>query len=167
MKSKKREYKANPGATFPAKKAQEIGEAIESIGESITPADVVRKAKTDKRLNGLFEWDNKKAGDAWRIQQARGVLNHLSVVVVMPNGERKEMKAFYSQPVQTVAEDSQDDSEPVMERRYLSIAVIERQPTAARNVVEDARRELRDWKRRYEDVKDYFGPVFQAIEQVA
>lgn len=167
MKTKKREYKATPGATFNQKRAQEIGEAIDSIGESVTPADVVQKAKTDKRLNPLFQWDNKKAGEAWRLHQARQVLNHLAVVVVMPNGERKEMKAFYSQPVQTVAEDAQDDAEPVMERRYLSISVVERQPSAARNVVEDAKRELRDWKRRYEDVKDYFGPVFQAIEQVA
>lgn len=169
MKRKKREYKAAAGANFPAKKAQAIGEAIERIGDSVTPVEVLNAAKSSTVLKPLFQWDNKKAADSWRLHQARNILNHLNVVVVMPNGEKREMKAFYSQQVQcpTVTDEDGEESEPKQERRYLSIAVAEREPIVARNIVEDARRELREWKWRYSECEEYFGPVFKAIESVA
>lgn len=161
-KTKRRTYKAAAGARFTQKQAQAIGEAIERIGESVTPVEVVEAAKTDPVLHPHFEWDNTAAAAKYRIHQARNLINHIVVVVSMPNGERKDLKAFYSQPVQSTG----DDDETTTERRYLSVAVAKREPDVARNIVEEARRELNDWKRRYSDYREFFSPVFAAIEKV-
>ena len=161
MASKKKKiYKASAGAIFTSKQAQAIGEAIERIGESVTPKEVVDAAREDPVLHACFEWDNTKAAAKYRLFQARNLINHIVVVVSMPNGEKKDLKAFYSQ---SVTSESEDD-ESTTEIRYLSINVAKREPEVARNIVEDAKRELRDWRRRYDDYRDYFGPLFGMID---
>lgn len=167
MKRTKRIYKAKPGAPFTQKNAQQIGEEIEKLGESVTPAELVSEAKRNTVLKKYFTWDDRKAAHDHRLWQARHLLGSLSVVVEMPNGDQKELRAFYSQKVESSSVDDEGSEEVRTSRRYMHISVVEREPELARDVIGDAKRELREWKTRYSDYSAYFGPVFAAIEQVA
>ena len=77
--------------------ANAVGAELEEIQETneLTPESVVEYAK-DRRttLNGLFEWNNEVAGHKWRLQQARKILNNITVEIVGKNNEKKPIRAF-------------------------------------------------------------------------
>lgn len=57
----------------------------------LTPLVVIKAAKPkDSVLHNQFEWDNKKAGDSWRLHQARQLIRKLTVIV-----DDKPQHAFY------------------------------------------------------------------------
>lgn len=72
---------------------KELKEIQEVRGE-ITPAFVLESAKNKKSvLHGYFTWDNDKAAEKWRLQQASVLLRRIEVKVVK-NGEQVVMRAF-------------------------------------------------------------------------
>lgn len=65
-------YKADPKI---------VSKEIFSIGETATPAQIVEKAKDGKtELHKCFEWDNDKAAEKYRLEQARTVVHQLVYV---------------------------------------------------------------------------------------
>lgn len=58
----------------------------EEIGDTqITPAEVLEKAKDENsELHRCFEWDDSKAAEKYRLQQARMVINLLVVKTETP-----------------------------------------------------------------------------------
>lgn len=63
-----------------------VKEALAAIarknGGLLTPNSVVLEArKKDSVLHDLFEWDEKKAAHAWRIDQARELIRSVKVVI--------------------------------------------------------------------------------------
>ena len=150
-------YTATRGAGFSNADAQEIGEAVERIGDQVTPDDVVDAARdTSSPLHRLFEWDDTLAAVRWRRQEARSVLNHLAVVVKMPDGNLEPIRAFHSVDVET------DDTTA---RRYVHVSVVKSRPDIADNVVDRARGELESWRNRYRGYREFFGSVFSAIDE--
>lgn len=71
------------GATF--RRAEIIGrlEALAEAGAGrLTPEAVVLDASDpDSPLHGEFEWDDRKAGDAWRLEQARQLIRGVKVLI--------------------------------------------------------------------------------------
>ena len=150
-------YRATRGAGFSNADAQQIGEAVERIGDQVTPDDVVDAARdTASPLHHLFEWDDTLAAVRWRRQEARNVLNHLAVVVTMPDGMQEPIKAFHS-----IAFETEDDGTA---RRYVHVSVVKARPDIADDVIDRARDELESWQRRYRGYRDFFGSVFSAID---
>ena len=95
-----KQYKAAKGALFGDEKAQLYGEAIADLIQKygdITPEIYVSEAKSCV-LKDTLTWNNKRAAEAYRLQQARNVINHINVVV-MKNGEEVEYRAFHSTTV--------------------------------------------------------------------
>jgi hypothetical protein len=159
-----REYKAAVGAQFNTKKAQEIGEVLESLGDSVTPGDVVHEARKKRSpLHNEFDWDDESAANKFRLTHARHILGHINVVVTGEGGEQQELRAFYS--INFVTSEPEDE-DVVTERRYVHIKVAEREPAAADDIVAEAKRELDQWRQRYKAYRSYFGSVFEAIEKV-
>ena len=77
--------------------ANDVGAELEEIQETneLTPESVVEYAKdTSTTLNKLFEWNDEIAGSKWRLQQARKILNNITVEIVGKNDERKPIRAF-------------------------------------------------------------------------
>jgi hypothetical protein len=73
-------YDWKPGARVNAD-AEKVGKELESIGEEVTPAMVVKKAKSKKtELHKCFEWDDEKAAQQYRITQARHILATLVII---------------------------------------------------------------------------------------
>jgi hypothetical protein len=67
---------------------------IQNLYGSITP-DLVVKAAEDEGsvLHKFFEWDDTRAGQLWRIQQARSLLNNIQVSVIS-DGEAREVDVY-------------------------------------------------------------------------
>lgn len=64
--------------------ADVVGKEVEKIEKrdgEITARSLVDAARSEKSaLHKLFEWDNKKAADSWRLHQASVIICSLSVV---------------------------------------------------------------------------------------
>lgn len=74
---------------------QELGEEIYNI-KNKTPKSVLQFAKDNKQsiLYKQFEWDNKKAGEKYRVSQARKILNHIMIREI--EEEEINIRAFES-----------------------------------------------------------------------
>lgn len=71
----------------------ELKQIADEYGE-ITPALIVEASKKKKSsLHGYFEWDNEKAADNWRFQQARYMINCIQVKVIK-HGNPVRMQAY-------------------------------------------------------------------------
>ena len=80
--------------------AQVYGERLEYISSKnknkITPTTVVSDAKnTSSPLHNYFEWNDQKASEEYRLQQARTLINHIVEVVVI-EGKPSTQRSFFS-----------------------------------------------------------------------
>lgn len=97
--------------------------ALEKDGR-LTPNAVVEAAK-DKAspLHEFFQWDNKKAAEAWRIEQARNLIARAKVVYTV---EHKSITAVAY---------VRDPSAPSGEQGYVSITRLRSDAQAAHEAV--------------------------------
>ena len=67
---------------------------IQNLYGSITPDLDVKSAEDEGSvLHKFFEWDDTRAGQLWRIQQARILLNNIQVTVIS-DGESREISVY-------------------------------------------------------------------------
>lgn len=84
-------YKWSDGAILNAD-AQLVGQELETI-EVKTPKAIVAMAKDSKtELHKCFEWDDTKAAEAYRIEQAGYLVRHLTIVVTGEHIPEKSLK---------------------------------------------------------------------------
>jgi len=77
----------------PSDAAKEL-QRIQNIYGSITPEILVNEAKKRKSpLHPIFEWDDTKAAENYRLQQARILLNNIQVTIVTDN-ESKNISVY-------------------------------------------------------------------------
>ena len=84
--------------------AEGVFAELETISEK-TPANIVKKAKSQKSaMHKCFTWEEGKAAEQWRLQEARQMVNHLVVaydIVTEKKGPaRVIINAYSSVPVQ-------------------------------------------------------------------
>lgn len=61
--------------------AGKVYKEIQSIGDNVTPKDVLKKAKSSKtELHKCFEWDDSVAAEKFRVHQASNVLRSIIVI---------------------------------------------------------------------------------------
>lgn len=120
---------------------QVIGESLESIkdevGGRLTPATVVNSASDKKSpLHGYFEWDDAKAANAFRLDQARVLIR--SIKVETDDGEAP---AYFS-----ISEKGG--------RTYRSYGDVMASRDLQMIVLQAAERDLDAFNSRYQDLKD-------------
>ncbi len=96
----KKKYEARTGSPFKKGQAQIYGERLGYIAGKnkgkITPISVVRDGKSiSSPFYNYFEWNNKKASDQYRLQQARNLINHIIEVVVI-EGKPSKQRSFFN-----------------------------------------------------------------------
>ena len=78
--------------------ANVVGKALEDIEQEngeITAELFLKKATPkDSELHKLFEWDNKKAANEWRLHEARRIIGAVAVVYEENKTEPKTTRAF-------------------------------------------------------------------------
>lgn len=149
-------YRATAGAGFNHKQAQVIGSELEKLG-NFSPRDVLDVAKEpDSPLHLHFTWDDEKAGESWRIHEARQLVNHITVLVSV-DGQKQEAKAFYSVPVRIEETDT-------VEPRYVRIMHAVHDKAIQRTVLDDLLDDMNAFTKKYEQFKSIVGAeLFQVI----
>jgi hypothetical protein len=96
----KQELVSREGAPFKTKDIPILSTALNEIlvkKGSISSKDVVKKAKPKKStIHKFFKWDDKEAGNEFRLQQARNIINHFEYLVTAKNQKPFRMPAFQS-----------------------------------------------------------------------
>lgn len=114
--------------------AEKVAAEIESLGESYSPEDVVKKAE-DKttELHKCFEWDESKAAYKYRIEQARMISRNL-IYYEPRKPEPSPIRVFYKAESGT---------------GYQPTKLIVRHENHYQELLKRALAELRAFKRRY------------------
>jgi hypothetical protein len=144
------------GSTSYKVAAQVVGEELESIEEQageVTPRAIVDRASSPNNvLHPFFEWNNDRAADKWRLEQAR----HLVQSVIVKEIDGAEPK----EPVRAFVSISREAG-----RSYVGIATAMSDDEKRAAVLQQAKKELEDWRQRYRSLTE-FAKLFDAIDQL-
>lgn len=140
--------------------AQVVGEALEAIrvahNDRLTQEDVVAEAKADDSpLHPAFEWDDKKAGHKFRIEQASYLIRSITVNVGSDE-DKPPIRAFVN-----VERDK--------DRSYTSTAHAMSDVELRAQVLARALKELQSWRERYSELVELarvFGEADKAIRKL-
>ncbi|MCD8190702.1 MAG: hypothetical protein LUD78_10930 [Clostridiales bacterium] len=128
--------------------AQKVADEILSIGENVSPEEIVEKAKDEAtELHKCFTWDDTEAAQKWRVHEARQIVCHL--VVENDKPQAVETRAFYR------AEGN----------GYKPTSLIIRREDEYTALVNRAMQDLQAFRRRYESITE-LEPVFEAIDSL-
>lgn len=154
------------GKRYPKEKAKPTGEALEALrvkmGGVIKPRDVVDTARPKSSpLHWAFQWDDTKAAEAYRIEQARDLTAALHVTV-LSNGAEHEAPAYVNLTVTTEgAEPGSTDSD----RGYHGIVQTMESPSLRAILLEQAKADLAAFRKRYAMLTE-LAEVFAAAERL-
>lgn len=153
------QYLWNEGARFGGVDAQRVGERIEQLqderGGRIRPEEIVQDAESsDSPLHRCFEWNDAKAAQAFRVDQARLILRSL----VIKSGPKVPMASRAFVAVMTGADKASEKS-------YVAIGDALEDPVLREQVLDSARRELRSLRAKYARLQE-LARIFEAIDQL-
>jgi hypothetical protein len=119
------------------------------------PKHVIAVARDPKNpLHGKFEWDDRKASEAYRLQQAAELIRQ---VTFLPRGAEEPMRSYVSLSTDRLSRSGYRATVDVMNDAQLKAILIE-----------DAKQELSAFQQRYDRLRKVvkFKRVFSAIDQV-
>lgn len=132
--------------------AQVAGEELDRIYQDrgkLDAADVVDESRPEEAvLHPCFEWDDPKAAELYRQQQARNLINCIVTVVDTPKNKQVETRAFVH-----------------LEQSYHPLTVVVIDTEKLYQLKLSAFRELKAFRKKYQNVAELV-PVFQAIDAV-
>lgn len=129
----------------------------------LTPELIVKEAiSIDNPLHKCFEWNDKKAGRAYRLSQASKMIRCIVITKDDGKGESQTVRAFVS-----IKKDNKGDLtlNPFMpsDTYYVSIADAMSQPELRSYTVDLALLDLKNWMAKYDSVKK-LASLFTKIE---
>lgn len=114
-------------------------EEIVDIGDEATPQEIVNAAEDpNSELHKCFTWDNNKAANKWRKQEARILVTNLVVRYEQSEGKSEKLRVI-------VHNDS---------GKYERVERVFKRPDAYTNLLNRARQELKFFKSKYNQVKE-------------
>lgn len=154
-------FRAEPVLFHNAKDAdpQKIGEALEEIAaaneERLTPPLIVATARNRRHyLHRHFEWNNQKAADAHRLNQARQIVHCLRVVD--DDAPAMPQIAFLSVAPGDGAGFTYASREAVKDSAFFQRLVLER-----------AEKDLESWERRYAELAEICAEIRRLRASIA
>lgn len=139
-------------------KADVAGPALRKMMEDrkgkLQPQDVVNEARDDGHpLHPCFEWDDSVAAEAYRCEQAGGIIRNIIITPEDPDAEDVEVRAFVSI--------HEEDN-----RFYVPTEAALAKPETREQVLKDALDQLLAWKKRYSDLQE-FAALIPVVEKAA
>ncbi len=139
-------YEWKDGSRYSVK-ADIVGKVLERIDKlngGVTPSVVVESSRPDEApLHPLFEWDDTRASELYREDQARGIIRSVRVIQADKQGEERATVAYVSV---RLADADGPSYQPTA--RVMSDADLRRQAIA------DALAGLEAWVRRHEHLTE-------------
>ena len=156
MNKEKIQYKNTE--KFTTEVIDEVLEVQEKYG--LTADSLLKKAsKKSSSLYEFFDWDNSSAGDKWRLQQARVLINEIKVIV-----EDKEMYAFEN--IKVIITDKEFETKNrSSQREYKPIAEILSKDEYRNQLIQRALSEVKYWKDRHSELIE-LKPIFSSIDEL-
>jgi len=133
--------------------ASRIRELYEEHGGERLAQHVLDAAKAgDEHLAGYFEWDDSKAADAHRLQQARALIARVKVTLAQPDPEAEpiRVRAYISQKTLPAG----DEEPPV--GSYVSFDDLAANPAAQKAVMEALSRDVARLRRKWRHLGEAF-----------
>jgi len=159
METKNIQYKNTE--KFTPEVIEEVLEVQEKFG--LTAETLLKKAsKKSSSLYEFFDWDNTSAGEKWRLQQARQVINEIKIVV-----EDREIYAFES--VNISLEDRKPSNKVqkcLNQREYLPIIEIMNNEEYREQLIKRALIEANYWKEKHSELIE-LTPIFSSIKEIS
>lgn len=149
-------WKPNVPSMWTKLDPQAIGAEVERLEREhqhkLTPEEIVRAA-TDQTsvLHPAFEWDDVRAAERFRIDQARQLISLIDVVIIKPDQTEGQIRAFVSV--------TSDEG-----RGYVSTVHALADEGLRKQVIHRAWQELEAWRHRHAELTE-FGQIFSAIDQ--
>jgi len=155
-KKPKKTYTWRDGARFPVK-PQVAGEELERISNendgNLTPRSVVEESKPEEApLHPCFEWDDERAAELHRDEQARNVIRSVHVTIE-DSGNTEPQISYINVEVENVGSS------------YLPADRVMQDPDLRKQALNDALILLRGVQRRYQNLEE-LRDVFAAIDSV-
>jgi len=133
-----------------------IADALEdlSVDGKLTPKEVVEAARNPKHpLHSQFDWDNTVAGEKWRIQQARLLINQVEVVISV-DGEETTRNKY----VNVELANGENGN-----RSYITVEKALSKECYRQQVLDTALAEAEYWQTKYQIYQE-LSQIFQSIE---
>lgn len=156
MKTEKIQYKNTE--KFTPEVIDEVLEVKKTYG--LTAENLLKKAsKKSSSLYEFFDWDNSSAGEKWRLQQARGLINEIKIIV-----EDKEVYAFESVNV-SINEPRVLTNSPSKfgSREYKTIVEIMDNEDYRNQLIHSALAQVNYWKEKHKELIE-LNPIFISID---
>ncbi len=152
-------YEFSDGARFQAGAAQDaasVGAHLEFLRQQekgeLTPHDVLKDAKNpNSPLHSYFEWSDTAAAEAYRLNQARGLIRAVVAVYVSEDKPAVRQKMFVH------------INEPTVPHYRETGHAMSMQKTRDM-VLKRAWQELQGWRERYKDLRE-FADLFPVIDE--
>lgn len=149
-------YKWKPQVSIPVD-PQVAGIELENLrvrnNGRLTQEDVVACAEPEESpLHPAFEWNDRKAAEEYRLQQAGYMIRSITIA---PESDG----AVSSQPIRAFVNVVRDE-----DRSYTSVAHAMSDEDLRKQIIARAWKELDDWRARYNELVE-FAKVFSLIEE--
>jgi len=154
-------YRAKKGSLLTDKKARIYGRCLEKIEKKkggITPQDVLEEGESARSpLHSYFEWDNKIAGEKYRLSQASHLLRSIEIEIKISDKNRRT-RAYLNVKISCPDTDR-------MEGVYVNLKKALTEPEYRKQVLQNAVKEIDLWKQKY-SVYNELSEIFEAIGKV-
>lgn len=135
-------------------------ELRKKLRREVTPRDVLRDARsTSSPYNKFFCWDDTKAAEAHRVNQARQLLQHLKLIYTDDEGNevpvRRYVRVMLSTPADKELRSGYVPRQKVLKTDYLRIQVVE----SARQLLESFKSRFRMFR----EIEEVYPLIDQAI----
>jgi len=142
-------FKARIGSPFKIEDAQEIGEFIEKCKDKSTRGILEEvKQHPESKIYEYIEWNDKEAGELYRLQRIRNIVNHLTINVISI-GDSEPIKLKYDLTAFESVIPSWSDV-----RVYAPRAEVMSNEDYRRQTIQRAKVELRNWMERYNQLQE-------------
>lgn len=139
--------------------AEKVAGEIMSIGDDVTPKQVVNYAKDPcAELHKCFEWDDLKAADAYRIFQARNIMNHLVIEVPDKKDEQESSGKEIKYQIRFFQKTSDNEG-------YKPATVFLQNPDEYKLLLQRAKAELKSFQNKYRCLTE-LSEIFELIDQL-
>ncbi len=142
-------YKWKPGSVHKvdAAVAGPVCEQLEQKGNLSAKSLLEVSRPEDAPLHNEFEWDNEKAAEKYREEQARGIIRNLTVVIDNSEPVRK----FFNVSVKS-------------EKQYTRIETILETADMRASLLSQALSELENFRKKYSQLEE-LAEIFKAMEK--
>lgn len=163
MEKKQYSWIRNISTVDPKVAGERLFKLTKQAQNKLTPHIVVEDARPPHSpLHAAFEWDDRIAGEEYRLYQARNLIRNLRVIVEQSATPETPKRVFVHVALQEETGEKKGES---VSRYYTPVVIAMQSPAIRDSILERALAELSAFRQKYSELKE-LAAVFAAIDAV-